>query len=172
MTEMDPKEALQAEFGDVVQDVVEFRGDLTIVVDSDRIVDVCRYCRDTKELAYNFLSSVAGVDYFPQSPRFAIVYHMYSMTHNRALGLKVFLDDDEPTVPSVTDLYPTADWHEREIFDLFGVVFTGHPDLRRILMPDNWDGHPLRKDYPLGYETVQFSFNYDEVDRYKPYAQE
>ncbi len=172
MTELDPKEALQAAFSDAIQDVLEFRGELTIVVDSDRIVDICRYCRDTKGLAYNFLSDVSGVDYFPQSPRFAVAYHMYSMVHNRELRLKVYLSDEDPTVPSVTGVYPTANWLEREIFDLLGVTFTDHPDLRRILMPDNWDGHPLRKDYPLGYETVQFSFNFDEVDKYKPYAQE
>jgi NADH-quinone oxidoreductase subunit C len=145
---------------------------LTIVVASHRIVDVCRYCRDTKGLDYNFLSDVVGVDYYPQSPRFAVAYHLYSMTHNRALRLKVYLSDDDPTVPSVTGVYPTANWFEREIFDLLGVTLTDHPDLRRILMPENWDGHPLRKDYPLGYETVQFSFNFDEIDKYKPYAEE
>ena len=172
MTKLDPKEALQAAFPDVVQEILEFRGEITIVVDGDQIVDVCRYCRDTKGLTYNFLSDVAGVDYHPQSPRFAVSYHLYSMVHNRSLRLKVYLSDEEPTVPSVTGVYPAANWFEREIFDLLGVTFTEHPDLRRILMPENWDGHPLRKDYPLGYETVQFSFNFDEVDKYKPYAQE
>ena len=128
--------------------------------------------RDTDGLQYNFLSDVAGVDYYPAEPRFAVSYELYSMIHNTSLRLKVYLASDDLHVPSVTSVFPAANWSEREIYDLLGVVFDGHPDLRRILMPDGWDGHPLRKDYPLGYETVQFSFNYDEVDKHKPYARE
>jgi NADH-quinone oxidoreductase subunit C len=172
MTALDPIEALQTAFGDAVQDALLFREEITITVAGEKIVEICRYCRDTKGLEYNFLSDVTGIDYYPQSPRFAVAYHLYSMVHNRALRLKVCLDDEEPTVPSVTDVYPAANWFEREIYDLVGVTFTGHPDLRRILMPEDWEGHPLRKDYPLGYETVQFSFNFDEVDEHKPYAKE
>lgn len=172
MTALNPVEALQAKFPDAVQSVEEFRGEITVVVDGEKIVEICQYCRDTEGLAYNFLSDVTGIDYLPQEPRFGIAYHLYSMIHNRSLRLKVLLPGDKPVVPSVVGVYPTANWMEREIFDLLGVTFTDHPDLRRILMPDGWDGHPLRKDYPLGYETVQFSFNFDEVDKYKPYAQE
>ena len=101
-----------------------------------------------------------------------MLYHLYSMIHNRSLRLKVLLPSDDPVVPSVVEVYPAANWSEREIFDLLGVTFTGHPDMRRILLPEDWEGHPLRKDYPLGKETVQFSFNFDDVDQYKPYAQE
>lgn len=172
MADVNPVESLRAAFSDAVQDVQEFRGEITFIIDRDHIVDVCRYCRDTKGLEYNFLSDVAGVDYFPQEPRFAVSYHLYSMIHNRALRLKVLLPGDEPEIPSVIGLFPSANWSEREIYDMFGITFTGHPDLRRLLMPEDWDGHPLRKDYPLGYETVQFSFNFDEVDKYKPYARE
>ncbi len=172
MTKLDPVEALQGAFPEAVEEVQEFRGETTVVVNGERIVDIARYCRDTDGLHYNFCSDVAGVDYFPQEPRFAIAYHLYSMVHNRSLRLKVYLPNDDPHVASVTPIYPAANWSEREIYDLFGVVFEGHPDLRRILMPDGWDGHPLRKDYPLGYETVQFSFNFDEVDKHKPYARE
>ncbi len=172
MTALDPVEALQAAFPDAVQDTPLFREEITIVVSGERIVDVCRYCRDTAGLEYNFLSDITGIDYYPQEPRFGIAYHLYSMIHNRSLRLKVMLPGEEPTVPSVVSIYPAANWSEREIYDLFGVTFTGHPDLRRILMPENWEGHPLRKDYPLGYETVQFSFNFDEVDKHKPYAKE
>jgi NADH-quinone oxidoreductase subunit C len=171
-TMFDPVEALTGEFPDAVEGTQEFRGELTILVAADHIGAVCRYCRDSKGLEYNFLSDVAGVDYYPQEPRFAVSYHLYSMVHNRSLRLKVYLPGDKPELPSVTEVYPAANWSEREIFDLFGVVFSGHPDLRRLLMPDGWDGHPLRKDYPLGYETVQFSFNFDEIDRHKPYARE
>ncbi len=172
MTKLDPVETLRKAFSEAVEDVQEFRGELTIVVAGEQIADITRYCRDTDGLQYNFLSDVAGVDYYPQEPRFGIAYHLYSMIHNRALRLKVYLPNDDPSVPSVTPVFPSANWSEREIYDLFGVVFEGHPDLRRILMPDGWDGHPLRKDYPLGYETVQFSFNFDEVDKHKPYARE
>lgn len=172
MTMLDPVEALTSAFPQAVEDIQEFRGEITVIVVADSIAEVCGYCRDTKGLEYNFLSDVAGVDYYPQEPRFAVSYHLYSMAHNRSLRLKVYLSGDDPELPSVTGVFPAANWSEREIYDLFGVVFTGHPDLRRILMPDGWDGHPLRKDYPLGYETVQFSFNFDEVDRHKPYARE
>lgn len=172
MTPLDPVETLQAEFAQAVLDVQEFRGELTIVIAREHIVDVCRYCREAEGMGYNFLSDVTGVDYHPQEPRFGIAYHIYSMVHNRSLRLKVMLSEDDPVVPSVMSVYPTANWFEREIFDLFGVTFEGHPDLRRIMMPEGWDGHPLRKDYPLGYETVQFSFNFDDVDEHKPYATE
>jgi NADH-quinone oxidoreductase subunit C len=169
---MDPVTALQSAFPDAVQEVQPFRGEITILVDPDRIVDICRCCRDTKGLEYNFLSDVVGVDYYPQEPRFALVYHLYSMVHNHTLCLKTYLSGDEPTIASVTPVYPAANWQERECFDLLGITFTGHPDLRRILLPEDWNGHPLRKDYPLGYETVQFSFNAEEINRHKPYAKE
>ena len=172
MTALDPVETLKTTFGDAIQDTQLFRDELTIVVNGEKIVEICRYCRDTKGLEYNFLSDVTGIDYYPQEPRFAVAYHLYSMLLNRSLRLKVYLPGEEPSVPSVTEIYPAANWSEREIYDLLGVNFAGHPDLRRILMPDNWEGHPLRKDYPLGYETVQFSFNFDEVDKHKPYAKE
>lgn len=172
MTAFDPVEALRNAFPDAFQSAQEFRGDVAVFVDSARIVDVCRYCRDTRGLEYNFLSDVTAVDYLPQEPRFGVLYHVYSMLHNRSLCLKVMLPEDDPTVSSVTDIYPAANWFEREVYDLMGITFTGHPDLRRLLMPEDWDGHPLRKNYPLGYETVQFSFNFDEVDKHKPYARE
>ncbi len=118
------------------------------------------------------MSDVSGVDYYPDEPRFGLSYHLYSMLYNRSLRLKIYLPGNDPTAPSVTPVYPAANWQEREYFDLLGITFKGHPDMRRILMPDEWNGHPLRKDYPLGYETVQFSFNYDEISKYKPFAKE
>lgn len=172
MSKRDPINTLQAAFPGAVQATQEFRGEITVMVDGTQIVNICRFCRDEEGLEYNFLSDVTGIDYHPQEPRFAVAYHLYSMIHNRSLRLKVYLPGEDPTVESVTGVYPAANWSEREIYDLLGFTFTGHPDLRRILMPEDWDGHPLRKDYPLGYETVQFSFNFDEVDKYKPYAKE
>lgn len=164
-------EALKSAFPDTIEDVQVFRGDTTVIVSRERILDLCRFCRDTKGLEYNFLSDIAGVDYYPAEPRFGLAYHLYSMTRNASLRLKVMLPGDDPIVASVTSVYPAANWQEREYLDLLGITFTGHPDPRRILLPDDWEGHPLRKDYPLGYETVQFSFNYDEIAKHKPLAQ-
>jgi len=173
MQAKDPVEAIREAFPDAVQDVVEFRGDTTIYVDPPQIAQVAEFLRDGDGLKYDFMVNLAGVDYLPESPRFAVVYHLYTMLYNRRLRLKVRVpDDDQPSVPSVTPVWPTANWQEREAYDMFGIVFEGHPDLRRLLMPKDWDGHPLRKDYPLGYETVQFSFNFDEIQEHKPYAKE
>ena len=94
------------------------------------------------------------------------------MLYNRRISLKVYLQEDEPVVPTLTVVWQAANWLERESYDLMGIVFEGHPDLRRVLLPDDWDGHPLRRDYPLGYETVMFSFNKDEINQHKPYAKE
>ena len=135
MTKLDPVEALQAAFGDAIEDVATFRDEITVVVSGGQIADICRYCLQTRGLEYNQHSDVTGIDYFPQEPRFAVAYHLYSLIHNRSLRLKVYLPGDDPTVPSVTSVYPTANWFEREIYDLLGVTFTDHPDLRRILMP-------------------------------------
>lgn len=134
MTALDPVKTIQAAFPDAVQEVQTFRDELTIIVAPESIVDICRYCRDTEGLAYNFLSDVTGIDYLPQEPRFGIAYHLYSMTHNRSLRLKVLLPGDAPEVASVVPVFPAANWPEREIFDLLGVTFTDHPDMRRILI--------------------------------------
>jgi NADH-quinone oxidoreductase subunit C len=158
--------------GDAVQDVVEFRGETTIVVDPTRIVDVCLFFRDTEGLEYNFLEDVAAVDYYPQEPRFAVCYQLYSMIYNRTLRIKVYLPGDNPRLPSIIPVWNAANFQEREAYDMMGIVFEGHPNLRRILMPEDWEGYPQRKDYPLGYEPVQFSFNYEDINRLKPYAKE
>ncbi len=173
MQPQDPVENLRAAFPEAVLDVVEFRGETTVVIAPDQIAAVAAHCRDADGLKFDLMVSLSGVDYLPESPRFAVVYHLYSLLYNRKLRLKAYPADDEaPALPSVTPVWPTANWQEREAFDMFGIVFEGHPDLRRILMPADWDGHPQRKDYPLGYETVQFSFNYDEIQKHKPFAKE
>ena len=149
----------------------EFRGDVSLIVPPDDISDVCLALRD--EHAFEMLSAQTAVDYWPdQEPRFHMIYLLYSLAHNVRLGLRVPLNGNAPSLSSIEGLYPNANWHEREIWDMFGIHFEGHTDLRRILMPYDWEGHPLRKDYPLGYEEVQFSFNYDEIDLRKPYAKE
>jgi len=164
--------ALQAKFPDAIAEVVEFRGETTVVVKPESIVAVCRFVKDDPELNYNYLVDLAGVDYYPEEPRFAISYIPFAMAANARVRLKVYLPGDEPQLDSVTAVWRNADWYEREAFDMLGIKFTNHPDLRRILMPADWVGHPHRKDYPLGYEEVQFSFNWREIDSKKPYAKD
>lgn len=141
---------LQKNFPEEVVEVLEFRGETTIIVKPGRIVEICRLLRDDPETSFRYLSMIAGMDYAPQSPRFGVVYTLYSHKNKNRLTLKASLADDlAPAVDSVTSVWSTANWHEREAYDLFGIRFQGHPDLRRILMPGDWVGHPLRKDYPL-----------------------
>ena len=164
-------ETLKARFGDGITGVVEFRGETTIHVRPDAIADVCAFLRDDEAARYDFLSDVSAVDVWPDEPRFQINYHLYSMTRNTRLRLKVSVRDGQ-SLPSVTGVWPAANWFERETYDLFGVKFDDHPDLRRILLPDDYLGHPLRRDAPLVVEEVEFTYNYDEVEARKPYAKE
>ena len=163
---------LRDKFGDRVSAVEEFRGQITVVVDRGAIRAVCQLLHDEPRLSYDLLAALTAVDFWPEEPRFSIVYQLYSLKHKVFLGLRVPLFSSSPEVASIESVYPNANWHEREVFDMFGVTFGGHADLRRILMPADWVGHPLRKDYPLGYEEVQFTFNADEIDRRKPYARD
>lgn len=163
---------VQENLADDVLGVEAFRGDTTITVVPDAIVAAVKLLRDDPELKFNFLSMLTAVDYFPQEPRFMVAYRLYSMPNNAYIGLRVPVPGDEAEVPTIESVYPNANWHEREVYDMFGISFEGHSDMRRILMPHDWEGHPLRKDYPLGYEEVQFTFNFDEIDRKKPYAEE
>jgi NADH-quinone oxidoreductase subunit C len=109
---------------------------------------VCRFLKGDLDLRYDLLMDMAGVDYLGREPRFEVVYHLYSVPHNCRLRLKVRVSESDPIVPSVTSVWSTANWHEREAFDMLGIRFTDHPDLRRIYMPDDYPGHPLRKDFP------------------------
>lgn len=167
---LDPKQTLIDTFGDAIEGSEEFRGELTVIVKAEKIIEVAQHLRDAEGLKYNLLSDITAVDYYPAEPRFGLCYHLYSMVFNRRLRLKVLWSDGVAPVPSMTQLWPSANWEEREAYDMMGIVFSGHPDMRRIFMPDDWQGHPQRKDYPLGYETVQFSFNYDEIAKHKPFA--
>ncbi len=162
---------VQEKFADQVLERIEFRGEITLMVAPEALLEVAEYLRDTDGLEFNMLSDVAGADYYPEEQRFGISYILFSLNNNNRLRLKIRVDEDI-NVPSMTGLYPGANWMEREIFDMFGVRFDGHPDMRRILMPFDWTGHPQRKDYPLGYEEVQFSFNYDRVQSKKPQPKE
>jgi len=151
---------LQEKFPRSILQVAEFRGELTIVVKKKDIVSLCSFLRDDPQLCFNFLSDLCGVDYPERALRFEVVYNLYSIERNHRVRLKVQVKEGE-SVPSVTSVWSTANWHEREVFDLFGIRFDGHPDLRRILLPEDWVGHPLRKDFPLTREEVTFTHNKD-----------
>jgi len=145
--------------GDAISAVQESSGELTLEVRREKIVEVCRALRDDPAFAFEQLIDVCGVDYLDygkesargkrQGPRFAAVYHLLSISHNRRIRLRAWLDDEMPMIASVTGIWNSAGWFEREAFDLFGIVFEGHPDLRRILTDYGFVGHPFRKDFPL-----------------------
>ena len=143
-------------FADAIERVVVDRGELTLHINPARVAEVCQIMRDDEALRFELCSSVDAVDYLNSDPRrFHISYQLTSMTYRRRIRLEAAVAE-ETSLPSVTSIYPTADWQEREIYDMFGVVFDGHPNLTRILMPDDWEGHPQRKDYPLGGVPVEY----------------
>jgi NADH-quinone oxidoreductase subunit C len=141
-------------FGAAVVDSHEHRGDATAVVERAALIDALRFCRDDSGLDFDVLMDLTAVDYskYPgreDGPRFDVVYHLYSVPHNHRLRVKVRVDEDDASVPTAVGLWPIANWFEREVWDMFGVRFSGHPDLRRLLMYEEFVGHPLRKDYPI-----------------------
>ena len=145
---------LRDRFGAAIVDTHEFRGDTTAVVDRAALVDALRFCRDEPALACAMLTDLTAADYlkFPgreDGPRFEVVYHLYSLAHHHRLRLKVRVDEDDAVVPTAVPLWPIANWLEREVWDMFGVRFEGHPDPRRLLMYEQFVGHALRKDYPI-----------------------
>ncbi|MBI5561752.1 MAG: NADH-quinone oxidoreductase subunit C [Deltaproteobacteria bacterium] len=148
-------------FWDAVVATTLFRGEVTHMVKVSAIVSICDFLKTDPDLRMNYLVDVIGVDYYAETPRFEVVYHLYSLPKKHRIRLKVRVNEGDQ-VPSVTHIWSGANWPEREAFDMFGIVFEGHPDLRRIYMAEDWQGHPLRKDYPLrGYK-----------DRYNPYGME
>ena len=135
-----------------VQAVKFDRDELTIWIEKGLIREVCAILRDSADCPFNYLCDLTCVDWHPSEPRFEVVYHLLSIAKKERVRLKVRLDGSSPAIESVTSVWPSANFYEREVFDLFGVRFTGHPNLQRIMMPDDWEGHPLRKDYPVeGY---------------------
>lgn len=151
--------------------VYAFRDEVSLILKPEQILEACQTLRD--EFEFEVLTEQTAVDYWPElTPRFHVVYRVRSLSKNLILGMRVPLDGNAPTMQSIEGIYKNANWFERELWDMFGIHFDGHSDLRRIVTPHDWEGHPLRKDYPLGYEEVQFSFNFDEIDVRKPYAQE
>lgn len=144
-------------YDEAIEKVVIDRGEITFFVRRERVRDVAQTLRDDAELRFEFCSGISGVHYPEEIGReLHAVYHLLSMTHNRRIRLEVACPDEDPHIPSVVAVYPAADWHERETYDFFGIVFDGHPALTRIEMPDDWPGHPQRKDYPLGGIPVEY----------------
>ena len=169
--------ALKGKFGEPIpggalEGVVEFRGETSVIVARAALLDVLKFLKETPTLGFTFLAYLSAWDNWPTEPRFNVIYQLREMSTSTALRLKVLVPGDDPVLPTVTGLYLNADWHERELFDMYGLKITGHPDLRRILMPADWEGYPLRRDYPLGYEEVEFTFNFEEIEKKKPYATE
>ena len=147
-------ELLRDRFGAALVETHAHRGDHTVVATREALTAVLAFCRDDARLAFDMLTDLTAVDYskFPgreDGPRFEVVYHLYSLGHNHRLRVKVRVDEDDPVVPTAVPLWPIADWLEREVWDMFGVRFAGHPDLRRLLLYEEFVGHPLRKDYPI-----------------------
>jgi NADH-quinone oxidoreductase subunit C len=151
---------------DAVVDTLHANGQATLQVAPGSVHDVLAHLRDADDEPYGMLASVHGCDYLPEEPRLGVHYQLLSMERAERLNVKTRLGVEEPKLATVTDLYPTAGYQEREIYDFFGVEFEGHPDLRRILMPEDYVGHPQRRDFPMGGEPVLFTFNEDELPRW------
>ncbi len=152
-------EQLRTAQAEWVSEVVQAFGELTVVVPRTHIGAVCSFVKTAPEFAFNLLADLCGVDRGPEEePRFEVNYHLFSTTKFHRLRLKVLLNEEDAHVPTVSGIWRTANWHERETFDLLGIIFDDHPDLRRILLPDDWQGHALRKDFPLrGYEPYSLT---------------
>ena len=142
-------ERLKEKFPQAVEETVSFRDEHTVRIAREHLLEVSRFLKEDPDYGFNFLSDLCGVDYMGRQPRFEVVYHLYSMEHKHRLRMKVSLSEGDLTIPSVTPVWKTANWHERECFDLLGIIFTNHPDMRRILTPEGFTDHPLRKDFPL-----------------------
>ena len=142
-------EKLKSQFADAILEASEFRGELTVVVSKERIVDICRFLKEDPQLQFDFLADVFGIDMYTPTKRFGVIYNLYSLKNKYRIRLKVFTEEEDPKIPTMTGVYGTANWHEREVFDMFGIIFEGHPDLRRVYMPEDFEHYPLRKDFPL-----------------------
>ncbi|MDH3889978.1 MAG: NADH-quinone oxidoreductase subunit C [candidate division Zixibacteria bacterium] len=154
---------IKERFGDAIISEDDFRGDQSFFIKPQALIDICQALLDDTELNFKFLADLTAVDWLghrrEKDGRFEVVYNLYSIAHSYRFFLKVRLPAEDPSIATLCDLWPSANWMEREVYDLFGIVFVGHPELTKILTPDELDGHPLRKDFPLTYEQPQFSFN-------------
>ena len=154
MNALDLARQLRERFGDLLSEPAEFRGEVTLkLAEADRVAEVCQFAKGT--LGFDFLIDVSSVDNYGDDPRWTLVYELYGLGHKSHLRLKTNVSEERSELPTVSGVWRTADWHEREIYDLMGVRFTGHPDLRRIIMWEGYPYHPLRKDFPLGGKPTE-----------------
>ena len=140
---------LAGRFAGSILETHSYRGDDTALVKKEEIVAVCTYLRDDEELLYNFMMDLTAVDYLGKEPRFEVVYHLYSLKHNRRVRIKARVSESDCAIDSVVPVWVAANWFEREVYDMYGITFKGHPELRRILLYEGFEGYPLRKDYPV-----------------------
>jgi NADH-quinone oxidoreductase subunit C len=156
-------EALQKNFSAAAD---TFRDHLSIAICREDLIDICTLLRD--EFSFRVLTDQTAVDYWKRrEPRFEVVYQLHNREKDQRLFLRIPIPEEDPALPSVVGIFPNANWYEREIWDLFGIRFEGHPDLRRLLLPKDWEGHPLRKDQAIKVEETRFSFNYKDIDEGK-----
>jgi NADH-quinone oxidoreductase subunit C len=144
---------IRRQFAETIQEIIEAAGEITVVARREGLVQLMTFLRDEPSLRFSYLSDIGGLDLGEfAAPRFAVAYQLYSLEHNHRLRVKVFLEEDDAHLPTMWNVWKASNWLEREIYDMFGVTFDGHPDLRRILMPSDYEGYPLRKDFPIkGY---------------------
>ncbi|MBI5026865.1 MAG: NADH-quinone oxidoreductase subunit C [Nitrospirae bacterium] len=161
-------EKIKEKFQEDVLDIVQFLDQVSVIVRKDRIVGICRFLHDDPDLYFDYLADICGVDYPDREMRFEVVYNLYSIKHRHRILLKALVKETDPSIDSAMPVWIGANWHEREVYDMYGITFNGHPDLRRILLPEDWTGYPLRKDYPLkgqeeyrGYEEIKKLHSHD-----------
>jgi len=165
-------DAVVASYPDAIEEVVEFREEYTLIVKQDQLVEICILLRDEDGLLFNFLEDIVADDMLPEFPRYAVNYHLFSIPNSQRVRLRVPVEDPDDGPETVGSVWKIGTWLEMEVWDLMGITFKGNNKLRRLFLPEDWQGHPLRKDYPLGYEEVQFSFNWEAIDAKKPYAKD
>jgi NADH-quinone oxidoreductase subunit C len=142
-------DTLKSRFGQLIVESSEFRGELTVVVHKENLLEICQFLKQDSELSYDLLADLCGIDMYTPTNRFGVIYNLFSLKTKHRLRLKTFTDEENPKIPTVTGIWGGANCHERETYDMFGLVFEGHPDLRRMYMPDEFEYFPLRKDFPL-----------------------
>lgn len=143
-------EKVKGQFPEEVVEITNFRDQVSVIVKKGKILNICRYLHNDPSLFFDHLQDLCGADYHgKKDPRFEVVYNLYSIKYHHKIRIRAQVPDNGPSIQSVTPIWAGANWHERECYDMFGIVFKGHPDHRRILLPEDWEGHPLRKDYPL-----------------------
>ena len=163
---------IKGAYPNAITEVVDFRGERTVIVAMSAVHDVMRLLRDDEDLRFIMLEDIVADDFLEETPRFYVSYHLYSLENKVRLRVRTGVADPEKGPKTVNDLWKIGEWLEMEVWDLMGIRFQGNGGLRRLFLPEDWQGHPLRKDYPLGYEEVQFTFNYAEIDKRKPYAKD